>query len=88
MISVLFSNGQHIALFIDIFPKSKATFRACINKFHDNSQLVHESVARLIHFGTLRSISINSTFSLTPKGNNHLKKYIGEYKTLKTWLTY
>ena len=80
MISVLFSNGQHIALFIDIFPKSKATFRACINKFHDNSQLVHESVARLIHVGTLRSISINTTFSLTPKGNNHLKNILESLK--------
>ena len=88
MISVLFANGQHISLFIDNFPNSKASFRACINQFHDNSQLVHESVARLTHFGTLRSISINTTFSLTPKGNNHLKKYIGESKTLKTWLTY
>ena len=80
MISVLFANGQHIALFIDNFPKSKETFRACINQFHDNSQLVHESVARLTHFGTLRSISINTTFSLTPKGNNHLKNILESLK--------
>ena len=80
MISVLFSNGQHIALFIDIFPKSKATFRACINQFHDNSQLVHESVASLTHFGTLSSISRNTAFSLTPKGNNHLTNILVSLK--------